>query len=171
MSNQKFELYLSRAEKSVKGVAVNYRKAAIIALIEFEKSGNLSLCQRIMDSMKHTERAGVVKRSGFVTWLFTFSPATWGLNDKGKPDLKSFVKDKGDNAVGFDVPGALRTDFWTLSANNDEEVLFTGEAVWEAVVRVVKKFKRENHKADDPSGTKAISDLEAVVKKHAPSLA
>ena len=165
MSNKKFELYLSRAEHALKGVATNYRKAANIAITVFETHGDLSLCQRILDSMNDKSRSGVVKRSGFLTWLVTFSPAILDVDDK-----KKLVKDKTDDAVGFDVKTAVKTDFWTLSANNDEELLFNGEDVWKEVNRVLKKYKKDSATSKDKTGTFAITTLEGVLSKHAPEL-
>jgi hypothetical protein len=163
--SQSFDLYLSRAEKAVKGVATNYRKAAHIALREFDKSGNLSLCQRILDSMNHTARRGVVKRSGYLTWLITFAPITLDPEDQ-----KKLVKDKSKDAVEMNIEGAFKTDFWTLSANNDEEVIFNGEAVMLEVNKVLKRFSRDTYKADDATGDLALTNLKAFVTKHAPEL-
>ncbi len=163
--HKKFDVYLSRAEKAVKGVAENYRKAANIAIQNFADHGDLSLCQRILDSMNGTTRSGVVKRSGFLTWMLSFSPAIIDKDDK-----KKLVKDKSKDAVEFDIPGALKTNFWTLSANNDEEVLFTGETIWSAVNNVLKKYSRDNAKSKDATGTHAVKTLEGVIKKHAPEL-
>ncbi len=158
----KFETYLSRAEKSVKGVADNYRKAAYIAIENFGKHGDLSLCQRVLDSMKHESRARVVKRSGFLTWLFAFAPITWAIDENGKPNLKTLVKDKGDNAVTLDLKGALKVDFWTYSANNDEQVTFNGDEVIEAVKRVIKKYSSDRYHAKD-DGADTLAKLSGLV--------
>lgn len=164
-THKKFELHLSRAEKAVKGVAINYRKAANIAILNFEEHGDLSLCQRVLDSMNHKSRSGVVKRSGFLTWLTMFSPAIMSADDK-----KKLVKDKTDNAVEFNTKAAIKTDFWTLSANNDEEFLFASEDIMKAVNTVLKRYTKDNAKAEDKAGEDAVVHLRGFVKKYAPEL-
>ena len=163
MSNQKFELYLSRAEKAVKGVAINYRKAANIAIAHFEKSGDLSLCQRILDSMNTKTRSGVVKRSGYLNWLVTFSPAILDPEDK-----KKLVKNKADDAVKFDVKAALKTDMWTFSANNDEEFVFSSDDIMKVIESAYRRCTKENAKAVDAPANKTLNALGDFIKKHDP---
>ena len=163
--HKKFELYLARAEKSVKGVAINYRKAADIAIQQFADHGDLSLCQRVVNSMNDKTRSGVVKRSGFLTWLMAFSPAIIDATDK-----KKLVKDKSDNAVQFNVAAALATDFWTMSANNDEELLFASDDIYKAIMGIYRRFSKENAKATDEKATGALHQVESFIKKHSPGL-
>tara|TARA_R110000787_G_scaffold170328_1_gene283038 strand:- start:30071 stop:30580 length:510 start_codon:yes stop_codon:yes gene_type:complete len=156
---------VKRAEGQLKSAKDNYWKAAKLAIVEFEASGNLGPCQCILDSFNHADRKGVVKRSGYITWLASFGPIILH-----KDDMKKLVKDKSDNAVELNVKGALRTPFWDLSANNDEELLFKSDDIWKAVNNIVKRFSKENASAEDEAATKSLTQVINLVKANAPDL-
>lgn len=156
---------VKRAEGALKSAKANYWKAAKLALQEFEASGNLGPCQCILDSFNHADRKGVVKRSGYITWLSVFAPIILH-----KDDMKKLVKDKTDTAVGLDVKKAMLTPFWDLSSNNDEELLFQSEDIWKAVNNVLKRFSKDSAVASNDDATKSLTKVMNLVKSNAPDL-
>jgi len=161
---------VTRAEGQLANARKNYVKASHLAMVEFAESGNLGPCQRILDSLNDKSRSGVVKRSGYLTYLTAFAPITHPKNDSGVLDVKKLVKDKSKNAVELDLEGALKADFFDLSANNDEEHVFQSDDMWKAILRVVNKYSSDKEKPADNAATEALSKAKKFIKTNRPDL-
>ena len=103
---------------------------SIFTIQHFEECGDLGPAQRLHDSMVKN----YTRRPAYLKWLSSHAPVEM---EKGK--LK---KDKGPDAVAFDLDGAMKKPFWEF-APEQQAVPYTLDDIKAAVLRTIKTFENE----------------------------
>ncbi len=123
------------------------RYCAELAIIHFEKSGDLCHCQSMHDAMAKN----YVRRSAFVTWLQEHAPVLI--------ENKKFSKDKHVNAAEFNTKSALAKPFWEFVPEKKvEPIIFGIDNIIDGLIKALDKLDDKKHKPRD-AATKKMQKL------------
>lgn len=122
------------------------RSLSEAAIAHFEAHGDLVYCQELYDVMPKN----YVRRVAFVKWLAKYAPVILIEN--------KLLKDKGPEAVPFDLKGANAKPFWEAIPNT-EQVTFVFDDVVKALKATAHKFRKDRY---NPSDAKAMAAVNAA---------
>lgn len=147
-----FETALSRFVKATKQSMTYARQCAELAIQHYSQHGDLSQCQKFLDAMPKN----YTRRVAFLQWLAAHAPVT--IAD-GK-----LLKDRGENAIDFDLDGAMAKPFWDF-APEKPIVNFTAADLAEAVRKLIARYKNaEKMRPADDMAAQEIIDIERAVE-------
>jgi|TARA_Y100000310_G_scaffold308084_1_gene350834 hypothetical protein len=147
--NEKFEKALATFIRSTKTSMSSAHACACYAIENFAKGNNPVLAQRFLDAMPKN----YIRRAAFVKWLAAHSPVT--IVDK----KLAYVK---DSKVKFDVKGAKSKKFWEY-APDMEDVIFTDEGLKADLVKLVKRYERDNYVPENDNAKNLLAEVKATV--------
>ena len=140
---------------TVKGDALIH-EAAVQCIAHAEKHGDVTLLDRLVTGVGKSVRV-----QGLKVWAQEFTPIRW--NGDGKVGLLK----KGQNGFKpFDVPKAMETPFWALSAADERTAKpLTIEAMLKVVHgmkgRLEKAVKEGNFEGDTAKATAFVTSIES----------
>lgn len=123
-------------------------KCAQAALIHFHAHGDVIWIQEFHDAMDKNYS----RRVAFIAWLRKYCPIAM---EGGK-----FKKDKGDNAVEFNMADALSAPFWEQEPPEVQITNFSSDDLNKAIWNTIKKFQNnERYHATDKATENRLSEL------------
>lgn len=132
-----------RATKTAMGKA---RALSEFAITHFDSCGDLGPAQRFHDSMVRNYS----RQPAFVKWLAAHAPVIL--------ENKKFSKDKRDEAIEFDLDGAMKKPFWEFAPEQGITTYKISD-IDLAILATLKKFGGKNYVAADDA---AMLRLEAL---------
>ena len=87
-------------------------------------------------------------------------------------EQKKLVRDANtERDTVADVAGAMQENFWANVKKDQEIEVFTGEAFYKDVARLVKKYQNTERKtAEDVTAMAAVNSVADLLKAKAPAL-
>lgn len=124
---------------------------SIMALEHFKEHGQVAQLQQFHDAMPENFH----RRAALLLWLRDHSPITM---EGGK-----FFKDKTEDAIAFNLEGALAKPFWDY-APPKEQVQFGKDDVIVQLKRVVSRFKSKRYDANDEDALAMVDKAEEAIR-------
>lgn len=144
-----FETRLKTFKSSVKTNMSAARDCAEMALVHFQKTGDLVYLQQFFDAMPKN----YLRRTALIEWAVTYSPA---MLDGG-----TWKKDKKGNE--FNIEQALKVPFWEFKPE-PEVMNFSAEDFKNKVLSLVKRFENpEKTHAKDEKAKALVKAVKAAV--------
>lgn len=113
----------------------------------FAQHGDLGPCERFYKSMVKNYH----RRTAYLKWLTLYAPVT--------VDGGIFKKDKSEDAVEFDIVGALRKPFWEAVPSTEETKYWGSDDLVAAIAALIKRYDSDKNR---PMNEAAAETLGAV---------